>query len=232
MEHLTEFLKDRGQRSLLAAGGLLVCALGTYFELQANIGMAPWESLNQGIAMKMGISYGLACQVISFLVIAADLLLHERIGIGTFLDALIVGAGVDFCTKMNLVPVQTKLAGQIGFLFLGMVVICFGIFLYMKAGLCCGPRDAFLVGIGKRLAKLPIGLVNIMILSVVLMGCLLLGSPIGLGTVISAFGTGVIMEAVFRLVHFKAREVVHESIFETCREMGRAMGSHGRHRHA
>ena len=112
MKHMTEFLKDRGQRSLMAAGGLLVCALGTYFELQANIGMAPWESLNQGIAMKTGISYGLACQIISFLVIAADLLLHERIGIGTIFDALIVGAGVDFCTNINLVPVQTTLVGQ------------------------------------------------------------------------------------------------------------------------
>lgn len=223
MEHLTEFFIDRGKRSLLAAGGLLVCALGTYFELQANIGMAPWESLNLGIAMKTGMSYGLACQIISFIVIAADLLLHERIGIGTILDALIVGAGVDFCTNINLVPVQTTLIGQLGFLFLGMVVICFGIFLYMKAGLCCGPRDAFLVGIGKRLAKLPIGLVNIMILSVVLVGCLILGSPIGLGTVISAFGTGVIMEFVFRLVGFKAREVVHESIFETCRGVRRAV---------
>lgn len=230
MEGMKGFAKNRGQRSLLAAAGLLVCALGTYFELQANIGMAPWEALNQGLAIKFSVSYGTACRAVAVLVIVADLLLRERIGIGTFFDALLVGTGVDFCTAAGFVPVQTTLFGQLGFLLLGIVTICFGIAIYMRAGLCCGPRDAFLVGVGKRFSKVPIGIVNIAILGTVLVGCLVLGSPIGLGTVISAFGTGVIMEAVFRLVHFEARNVVHESILETCTEMMHAMGTGVRHK--
>lgn len=216
MEKTVRILEDRAKRSLMAAAGLAVCAVGTYFQMQADLGMAPWESLNQGLAIKFHTTYGTACITVALLVIAADLLLKERIGIGTILDALLVGTFVDICVAADFVAVPDSLPGKLLLLFLGIVTICFGQALYMRAGLCCGPRDALMVGLGKRAAKVPIGLVNITILAAVLAVCLPLGSPIGLGTVICAFGTGVVMEGVFRLVHFKPRQVVHEGIFETC----------------
>lgn len=219
MENTKSVLMDRGKRSALAAVGLAVCAVGTYFELQADLGMAPWEALNQGLAEQFHTTYGTACIAVALLVIVADLLLKERIGIGTVLDAFLVGTFVDICVAGRFVSVPETLAGKLCLLIMGIITICFGQALYMKAGLCCGPRDALLVGLGKRAAKMPIGLVNISILTTVLAVCIPLGSPIGLGTVVCAFGTGVIMEGVFRLMHFKPRQVVHESLLETIRQL-------------
>ena len=53
-------------------------------------------------------------------------------------------------------------------LIIGFFIAGFSQYIYMKAGLCCGPRDAFQVALARRLHKLSMGSVNILILSVVL----------------------------------------------------------------
>jgi len=35
--------------------------------------------------------------------------------------------------------------------------------IYMKSEQCCGPRDTLLVGLGKRMPKVPIGIVEIIL---------------------------------------------------------------------
>ena len=62
---------------------------------------------------------------------------------------------------------------------------------------------------------MPIGRVNLVILVFVLAGCLLLRSSIGLGTVLTVFGTGFVMDAVFHVVKFNPRGVVHEGLTDT-----------------
>ena len=222
---------NRGRRICMASAGLLIFSVATYFQLQASLGVSPWNSLNQGLSVRFHITFGMASILVSMAVILADLFLKEHIGIGTFLDAFLVGIGVDVCNSLNFLPIPSTLFMRLLFIFIGIVIGCFGQALYMKAALSCGPRDAFLVGLGKRLPKVPIGAVNIMILAVVLLVCLPLKSPIGIGTVICAFGTGIVMEAVFGLLHFKPRDVVHEGILETCTAMAEAvkkdLASHG-----
>ena len=96
-----------------------------------------------------------------------------------------------------------------------MVVCAVGQWLYMATALCCGPVDSFLLGIGQLFPNISIGKVNLGILAVVLAICVLLKSPLGIGTVITVFFTGFIMDAVFKLVKFKPRKVVHEGLIET-----------------
>ena len=74
-------------RTLRAAGGLFIAAFGIYLTIQANIGLAPWDALNMALAGRFGVSYGTASISMSILVVLADLLLGERIGMGTLLDA-------------------------------------------------------------------------------------------------------------------------------------------------
>ena len=64
------------------------------------------------------------------------------------------------------------------------VFMAVGMWMYMKAQQCCGSRDSLLVGIGKRLSKVPIGVVEILLWSLVLLAGWLLGGPVGIGTLI------------------------------------------------
>lgn len=216
-ETLGQFFLNRIRRSVIASIGLLTYAVGVYFQLQADLGMQPWQAMRLGLANQLNVTFGTVSIVMSLVLIVIDLFLKQRIGLGTFLDAFLVGIGVDICIYLDFLPLQTGLGFQIGWLFAGMVVCAIGQWFYMTAALSCGPVDSFLLGIGSLFPKVPIGTVNLGILAVVLAICFVLKSPIGLGTVLTVVFTGMIMDLVFKLVKFDPRTVVHEGLIETAK---------------
>ena len=210
---------DVARRSLQAAFGLFICTIGTYMENLSDLGMAPWDALNQGLSARFGISWGTASITIAFLVILADLLLREHIGLGTILDAFLVGKYFDFFTHIKMLPTPETLPLQALYLVAGMFIICVGQYFYMSAALCCGPRDALLVGVGKRFRKVPIGIVQIGMQGTITIIDLLLGSPVGFGTLFLVFGMGFAIQIVFQLFRFEPRNVVHEGLIQNMRRL-------------
>ena len=99
----------------------------------------------------------------------------------------------------------------------GLAIMAIGMWIYMSAEQCCGPRDSLLVGLGKRLPKIPIGIVGALLWATVLLIGWLLGGPVGIGTLISAFGGGVIMQVIYNLLHFEPRRLMHKDVPETLR---------------
>ncbi len=223
-ETFGKVLANRLSRMVLACAGLMLFAFGGYLQLQANIGLASWSSLNQGLALRFPISYGTASILVSVAVIVVDLLMKEPIGLGTILDAFLVGWGTDLFLRMGFPMLEDTMALQLLLLFLGMVILCMGQYLYMRAGLSCGPRDALMVGLGKRFPKLSIGAMNIIITVVVLLCAMALGSRVGVGTVVCIFGSGAVMDAVFKLLRFEPRSVEHEGLMQTFRALISAIG--------
>lgn len=71
--------------------GLVIYSFGVYLTIYANIGLAPWDCLAVGISRHTPLSYGGAMAAVSLAAIVIQLLLHERIGIATVLDAVITG---------------------------------------------------------------------------------------------------------------------------------------------
>ncbi len=74
---------------LRIAAGLMVFAFGVHLTIFANIGLAPWDCLGMGIAKHTPLNYGLSMTCIALIVIGLDLMLKERIGYGTIIDALL-----------------------------------------------------------------------------------------------------------------------------------------------
>lgn len=224
-ETFSQFLLNRIGRSLFAIVGLLIFALGSYFQIQANFGMSPWNSLSQGISMNYPVTFGTANIAISFLIIIIDILMKEPIGIGTILNAIVIGAGTDVFLSMGFLPTQTTLIGKFLVLMAGIVITCLGQYVYMKACLSCGPRDSLLVGLGKKFPNVKIGYVNMALLAMVQVVCLFLGSPVGFGTIICVFGTGTITNIVFGFLKFEPRALKHEGIPDTIAAAKKALNS-------
>ena len=197
--------------------GLLVFALGIHLTIFANVGLLSWDVLGMGISYHTPLNYGLSMTAISVTVLIVDLLLRERIGFGTIIDALLTGNFVQMYNDLNPFPLNENFWIGILILLAGLIVAALGMWIYMAAGQCCGPRDALLVGLGKRLPKLPIGLVEIMIFGAVLLVGWLLGGPVGIGTLIGTFGIGFAIQLVFSLVGFEPRNVKHRSVREALR---------------
>ena len=89
-----------------------------------------------------------------------------------------------------------------------------GMRIYMGAAQCCGPRDSLLLGLGKRMKKIPIGIVEVILWAVVLFAGWLLGGPVGIGTIISTFGAGIVMQIVYSLIRFEPRDLKHKGVIE------------------
>lgn len=202
--------------------GLLVFSLGVHLTIKANIGLAPWDCLGMGVANHTPLNYGLAMTVMSVIILGIDLLLKERIGYGTVIDALLTGIFVQMFNDANPLPENKNMILGIGIMFAGFVLMAVGMWIYMRGEQCCGPRDSLLVGLGRRLPKVPIGIVGMMLWVTVLLAGWLLGGPVGIGTLISAFGEGLVMQVVYNLLHFEPRKVRHRDILTVTRMLVRA----------
>ncbi len=204
------------------AVGLLVFAFGVHLTIYANIGLAPWDCLGMGISYHTPLNYGLAMTLVALVVLGIDLLLREQIGFGTIIDALLTGNFVQMFNEMNPFGENHSLWIGIVVMLVGFVFMAFGMYIYMEAGQCCGPRDALLVGIGRRCPKVPIGYVQIGLWAVVVLAGWLLGGSVGIGTIISIVGAGAVMQIVYTIIRFEPRDVEHRSAAEITRILMRA----------
>lgn len=207
---------------LQIAAGLLVFSLGVHLTIHANIGLAPWDCLGMGIALRTPLNYGLSMTCVSVAILLIDLMLRERIGYGTIIDALLTGNFVQMYNDLDPLPENHSLWLGVAFMLAGFVFMALGMWIYMRAGQGCGPRDSLLVGLGRRLPRLPIGLVEILLWAAVTLVGWLLGGPVGVGTLISTFGAGAVMQLVYSALRFDPREVRHRGALEVTRAlMGR-----------
>ncbi len=200
------------------AAGLAVFAFGVHLTIYANIGLAPWDCLGMGLSYHTPLNYGLAMTVIALVILVVDLLLHERIGYGTIIDALLTGNLVQAYNSIDPLPENHNIWLGIAVMLIGFVFMALGMWIYMQAAQCCGPRDSLLVGLGKRLPGIPIGVVEILLWAAVLLAGWLLGGPVGIGTLISTFGAGAVMQLVYSLIHFEPRAIRHRDVAEVTRE--------------
>jgi uncharacterized membrane protein YczE len=193
--------------------GLFICSLSIAFMINANLGLSPWDVLHQGIANKMGITIGTATIGVGFIVVVLDAILGENVGWGTVLNMMFIGTFLDMILFSNMIPISNSLLGGIVMLCVGMILMAFGMILYIGSGLGSGPRDGMMVAFQKRTNKSVKVIRGVMELGALIVGYLL-GGKAGIGTVITALGLGYFIQMIFKLCNFKTENVVHRSILD------------------
>lgn len=204
---------------LKIVAGLVVFAFGVHLTIYANIGLAPWDCLGMGIAKHTPLNYGLSMTLVAVTVLVIDILLREKIGFGTVIDALLTGNFVQAYNYLNKLPENNNMWLGICIMLIGFVFMALGMWIYMSSQQGCGPRDALLVGLGKRMPKIPIGIVEVILWAVVLLAGFLLGGPVGIGTLISTFGAGLIMQLVYNIIRFEPRKLRHRDVLTVVKEL-------------
>lgn len=197
--------------------GLFLYAIGIYLSIQANIGLAPWDAFSKGLSILTNISFGDIVVLSGILIIGIDFLLGEKVGFGTVLNAVLIGKFVDLIAFWDPIPQLQNFWGGVALLLLGQLIISLASFLYIGSALGCGPRDALMVALCRKLPRAPVGLIRAIMEGSVLLIGFLLGAKVGFGTVIAVFGIGIVMQATFRLLHFDIKGVRHENFLDTWR---------------
>ncbi len=166
--------------------GLVFLGGGIALTLRARLGVSPWDVLHQGLADRLGVSFGLVVVGLGLLILVLWIPIRQRLGIGTVVNTLTVGFITDFV--LGLVPAQHHLGAQWAMLVAGVVAMAFGVGLYIGAGLGPGPRDGLMTGIAARGA--PIWLVRTGLEFGALLAGWALGGDVGIGTLVFAVGIG------------------------------------------
>ena len=170
--------------------GLALFGYGSGLIIQADLGASPWDVLHQGLSLQLGLSVGLWTIIVSFVVLLGWLPLRERYGLGTLLNAIIVGLMID--VAIATVPVAQSGLAQYGLMLLGLVVVGVASGLYIGAGFAPGPRDGLMTGIARRGPSIRLTR-TVIEASVVVIGWLL-GGTFGVGTLAFAFGIGPLVQ--------------------------------------
>ena len=168
-------------------GGLSLYGISMAMMVRANLGLDPWDVLHQGLAPRIGLSFGLTVNLVGLLVLALWLPLRQRPGLGTVLNILVIGTVTDIA--LALIPSFEAYAVRFALLGFGIVLNGIAGGAYIGAGLGPGPRDGLMTGFCRR-TGLPVKLVRTAIELAVLAVGWMLGGTVGLGTLLYAVGIG------------------------------------------
>lgn len=185
--------------SLLA--GLLLFAAGIVLLLESELGLSPWDVLNQGLSERSALSFGTANVAVALLVLAAARLLGARIGPGTVANAVLIGLFVDGLLQLDAVTAlsDAPLGARVAMLAGGILVIGAGSALYIGANLGAGPRDSLMLVLAHR-TRTRVGVVRTLLEAAATAAGFVMGGTVGVGTLAFVLGIGPAVELAFRLL--------------------------------
>lgn len=181
--------------------GLFLCSVGIVFFLESELGLPPWDVLHQGLAEQTGLSFGVANLVVSVLVLVLAWRLRARIGLGTLLNAVLIGTFVIVLMSFDAVDALSDegLGVRVGLIALALACFGAGSAFYICASMGAGPRDSLMLVASARLG-VRIGVARTGLEVAALVAGFALGGTAGIGTLVFALGIGPAVEASFWLL--------------------------------
>ena len=182
--------KNLRRRLIQLLLGLVLFGVGIAMMLQSGLGLPPWDVLHQGLTEEFGLTVGIWSIIISFVVLVLWLPLRERYGIGTVLNAIIIGVVIDL--GVLLIPEPDNVWWDLLLMAGGIAVIGLASGMYIGANLGPGPRDGLMTAIARRGLSIRVTRWGLEI--VVLITGILLGGTFGVGTIGFAILIGPIVQ--------------------------------------
>nr|WP_136055823.1 hypothetical protein [Microbacterium sp. K24] len=176
--------------------GLFLYGIGIAFIVRGMIGAAPWDVLTQGIARHVPLSFGVITILVSIVVLLLWIPIRQKPGIGTVLNALLVGPAAD--VGFLLIPETDALWVRILFFVIGLLVLSGATGLYIGAAFGPGPRDGLMTGLHRRTGW-PIWVVRTGLEVMVVVVGWALGGNVGVGTLAFALLVGPLCQYFLRL---------------------------------
>jgi uncharacterized membrane protein YczE len=167
-------------------GGLVLFGVGIGLMVRADLGLAPWDVLHQGVAERSGLAMGTVTILTGAVVLLLWLPIRERPGLGTVLNVLVIGIVVD--ATLAVLDAPNAMWQRIVLLALGIFVFGPGSGLYIGAGLGPGPRDGLMTGLARRGRSVRVVRTGIELAALAVGAAL--GGTIGVGTLAFAMTVG------------------------------------------
>jgi uncharacterized protein len=183
---------------LLFIAGLFTLSIGVVCMMRANLGVNSWDVLHIGLANMSSISIGVWVQIVGIILIALVVILERQLPkLGTVLNIVLIGFFIDRILALNLIPSFTAFPARLALLCFGIALMGFGAGMYVASNVGTGPRDGLTLVLADRLGW-SIGRIRTMIEVCALFLGWLIHGPISLGTILSVFMIGPVMQLALR----------------------------------
>jgi uncharacterized membrane protein YczE len=192
--------------------GLFLFALGVVMILYADLGMSSWGVFQVGVMNIFGLTFGQASQLVGLGVLVLGWALGFPPGFGTVMNMYFIGYFIDLIINWGIVPTFRNTVLQFALMVGGMGVLGMATYLYLNPKLGAGPRDGLMIGLVKKLDR-PVGQIRGGIEVTVTVLGYLMGGPVGVGTVITAFATGYFVQMAFKLGNYD-RNAKHMDLYD------------------
>jgi uncharacterized membrane protein YczE len=192
----------RSRRFVQLLGGLVLYGFSDGLLVRANLGLDPWDVLQQGLSRTFGLAIGTWSIIVGACVLLLWIPLHQRPGIGTLCNIVVIGLVINF--TISEFPEPRNLLLRYIVLFVAIAINGVATGAYIGAQLGPGPRDGLTLGIASH--GLSIRLVRTAIeLSVLICGWFL-GGTVGIGTVFYALLIGPITHVTIPRFRLSSRD--------------------------
>lgn len=181
--------------------GLAIFAVAIVLTLESELGLSPWDVLNQGLSKHTPLSFGMANVAVGLVVLLIGWSLGGQPGIGTVANAVLVGTFIQVLTSIDALSElsDSPLGVRVVLLALGIVLIGPASAFYICADLGAGPRDTLML-VGARRTRFRIGVVRAALELTALAIGIALGGTFGVGTVLFALLVGPVVETSFAVL--------------------------------
>ncbi len=177
--------------------GLALFGAGEALLVAAELGNSPWTVLAEGLGEQVGVGVGVTTVAVSGLILLAWVPLHQTPGLGTVLNAVLVGVALDL-TLLALPPIE-PLALRWAALAGGIALVALGSGAYLGTRLGPGPRDGLMTGLHRRTGVSVRAVRGGIELSAVAVGAVL-GGTVGVGTLAFALLIGPAVQVALGLL--------------------------------
>jgi len=181
-------------RFAILVGGLWLFGTGEAMIVAADLGNSPWTVLAEGAAENTPLEIGGATVAISFLVLCAWVPLRQAPGLGTVMNAIVIGIALG--VMVEVLPSDPADGWRWVLLGGGIAFVAVGGGIYLGSRLGPGPRDGLMTGLHARTGK-SLRLVRTVIEVSALACGFALGGTVGIGTVAFALLIGPGVQAAF-----------------------------------
>ncbi len=201
------------RRIFMSLFGVIICAISVGIFKIAALGVDPFQSLMSGLDKLIPIPFGTLYVIVNVILLSFSLIADRHyIGIATFINLFLLGYITQWTYEfLQTVIVNPSMIVRLLCLLIAIVIICFGSALYMTADLGVSTYDAVaLILVNKwhigqfKYIRIVTDVICVVLGAVLFLlgGGKLSAIPtiIGVGTIITAFFMGPLIEVFNRKV--------------------------------
>jgi len=166
--------------------GLVLYGISSSLLVLANLGLDPWDVFHQGLSRTFGLAIGTWAIIVGVVVLLLWIPLHQRPGIGTASNVVLVGLTMN--VVLGHVHAPHAMVARVACLVCGVFLNGVATGAYIGAGLGPGPRDGLMTGLAARGHSIRVVRTGLEV--AVLVTGWLLGGKVGVGTAVYALSIG------------------------------------------